>query len=332
MNFLLLAGEGTIYVAKWAIALRTLGHKTHTICTRVCNPDLESLYNPVETGETKMWEELVFSAPDPDICICFGEPGGIASLVRKQRPNWKIVYCATNFICDDDSIHGESARAADYILAPSEGFLYRLELACEQDGNPATKGGVAYPAVPEKIREAIHKNPMVGPKRLGFVYEGGFACSPIWRDYREVVQKASGFGIPFTLYSADYMHGSKYLDFQEYMRCGAIVRQPIDYIEMLRQLRYYQCGWACGGNSAFATGACVTHKFFEYDAAGIPVVTDAKSELGKLTMFLGNGYAVDRTDALHYRDIITACQNVKPGKAPSMEQTVTNALREIGVL
>jgi len=333
MNFLLLAGEGTIYVTKWAVALRTLGHNIHTICTRVCNPDLDDMYSPIATGETAMWEEQVMSAPSPDICICFGEPGGIARIVRDRRPDWTIVYVATNFICDSDAIHGDSARAADYILAPSDGFLGRLERACELElkGKASVPGSVVYPAVPRKMKEAIHKIPRVGPKRPGFVYEGGIGVDPVWRDYREVVRKSSEFGIPFSLYSASYMNGSKYLDLQDYLKCGGIVHQPLDYMSMLRQLRYYQCGWACGGNEKFATGSCVTNKFFEYDAAGIPVVTDAGSELGKLTMFYGIGYAVNRSKPLHYQDIIKCCSKRKTGRLPDMEQVITNAFKELGV-
>jgi len=170
--------------------------------------------------------------------------------------------------------------ACDDVIVPSKGYARNLE-------RYGANAAVVYSMLPRDWFHEIDKTRInAGILESGIEVPSG----KTWRDYTEAQQKLTH---PLYIYAAtDICIDGPHPVHAHYQN----LLQVAPYMGMLRQLSKYAFGYAGAANSRHDINICVTNKFWEYIAAGVPVVTYHASEMAELVKESWVGVNLKRLD------------------------------------
>jgi len=154
----------------------------------------------------------------------------------------------------DTPAHMPDASRASHIVVPSDGY--------HKGSNYTT----VYSMLPMKLF------PEMPERRLDAgVLVSGIGIDPVYRDYREVQLSLSSelFIYPAQMEMSMRKHYSNLM-------------QQTTYIRMMSEIGKFTFGYAGAANSGHSIHDCVTNKFWEYVAAGLPIVTYRSDEMSEL--------------------------------------------------
>ena len=166
----------------------------------------------------------------------------------------------------------------DYLVCPSKGMKKNFGKVAEGDNCR-----VIYNKCPT-ILARDPKKPIENTVVLtsGLDHKGGVT----WRDYTWVQSLVKGQGMRLFIYSGspapDLIYS--YENLFRYL--------PLWY--MMNALGQYGFGWAGAANDRHTIHDCVTNKFWEYLAAGVPVMTYNSNEMKEIAQGLGVEYGTDK--------------------------------------
>lgn len=162
----------------------------------------------------------------------------------------RTIWDCHDFVCND-----ASSERFDAIVCPSRGMADKF----------GDKGYVVYSKVPERLFPE-----QAGLKVDAVVLQGTIGNGEAWADYSGLEERLER---PVFIYpSAD--------DHKGHEHCKVMQRLP--YHHMLSALTMYSAGYAGAANEGVTIHDCVTNKFWEYKAAGIPVITWRSDEMTEL--------------------------------------------------
>ncbi len=186
---------------------------------------------------------------------------GLIKLARVSVPDAQIIWDLNDLNSDAN----EYTQYASHIFTPSTSMAGQLKT-----DTPKT---VIYSMLPQVLFPAIvhqAKRNQAGILALGV----GIDTDPIWRDYRTI---ANNLGL--------YILAGNYKP--ELLTHYNNVLQTLPYTLMMQALTRYAYGYAGSANDRHDINTCVTNKFWEYIAAGIPVVTFKAAEMDSILTKIG---------------------------------------------
>jgi len=142
------------------------------------------------------------------------------------------------------------------------------------------------------------------PKAGGIVYQGGTATSVRHRNLVPLVKACTDANIPFFLYSSN----NRPQDDPLYLSAGAVLCKPLEYRTLLDNLTRYRWGFCGCVRETRQWNAAYSNKFWEYWAAGIPVLVLHAELLGRYVEEHGVGVHCksikDLTERYHEQRLI----------------------------
>lgn len=113
--------------------------------------------------------------------------------------------------------------------------------------------------------------------------------SCVWRDYRQAQQLCREAGAPMFIYPA-MTQPANLLQYDNML-------QQLPCLRLWQQLPQYKWGWAGAANDRHTIHDCVTNKFWEYLACGVPPITWRSNEMTDIMReYYGWDADVDRVD------------------------------------
>lgn len=150
------------------------------------------------------------------------------------------------------------------------------------------RGAVVYSKVPAAlITPEARAAPSQPRNPETIVLASHVSTAPAWRDYRPIQQRFWDAGLMMWIYPTD-----RNQQIGEYDR----LMQTLPYVNYLNELTFYGWGYAGAANADHTIHDCVTNKFWEYLAAGIPVITYRSDEMTELAESMGVGVDLDWLD------------------------------------
>jgi glycosyltransferase involved in cell wall biosynthesis len=143
-------------------------------------------------------------------------------------------------------------------------------MCTDEDLAHAMKYGSGLPAIDALVYEGAHFAPV---QETGFVPGSKFYYE--YRDYCKFAARCTLMGIPLVFYGTRPQHES------EYLLAGAATHPMLPYRTMLAQIARYSWGFLGHPHSYVQWQRSMANKFFEYAAAGIPVIAWNCSESAK---------------------------------------------------
>jgi len=174
----------------------------------------------------------------------------------------------------------EYKHAFDSVLVPSQGYSDSLKAI-------GIESTVVYSMLPRAWFHPITDRLV----NAGVLVSGiDSKKGKVWRDYTEAQEK---------LQAELYVYGAISLSVDgphplhaEYD--NLMLTAP--YMGLMKQLSKYAFGYAGAGNSRHTIHDCVTNKFWEYIAAGLPVITFNSDEMSAIVKDQWSGIALDALD------------------------------------
>lgn len=164
-----------------------------------------------------------------------------------------------------DYIDNKAARLYDAVTCPSMGMA-----ECFGD-----KGVVVYSKVPKALWPRRDES---RPTVDAVVLQGTMFTNDTWSDYSGLEKR---LGRPVFFYPSDD---------RVPLVGGCRMMRKLPYLQLLNEMQYYAAGYAGASREDVTIHDCVTNKFWEYIAAGIPVLTYNSKEMAEL-----NKLAMDAT-------------------------------------
>lgn len=264
-------------VAKMIIAQQGEGHGVMLVYKRDCLPGMLAtvLSSSKYEGDAQLRQKLRMLAPGADVVWVHTSINSVqlaGDALRYLPPE-----CVTVWDVHDYSNQEYSTTVTaifDVVVCPSDGMVKRFTSA--SDGNELDVIRV-YNKCPRAFGRVPPKQPVGNSMVLasGIERKGG----TVWRDYTWLQEQCRAWGVQLFIYPGSVDAGL----IHEYDN----VMQMLPLWQMMDALSRYECGWAGAANDKHDIDCCVTNKFWEYLAAGIPPVTFNSMEMTEIAAELG---------------------------------------------
>jgi hypothetical protein len=172
------------------------------------------------------------------------------------------------------------APLSDSIIVPSEGYADML-------GKLGHTSAIVYSMLPKALFQDLPTSKV----NAGILVSGIESPSGmVWRDYTEAQKQLNA---ELFIYAGidPCVDGPHPLN-AHYENILTVA----PYMGMMRQLSKYSFGYAGAANSRHTIHDCVTNKFWEYIAAGLPIITFNSDEMSKIVKDQWSGIALDALD------------------------------------
>jgi len=170
---------------------------------------------------------------------------------------------------------------ADIVLAPSKAFEKRL-----QKQAPKAYVKTLYNKCPAAFKSTRQVQKIENSCILASDVEPPVHGSTVWRDYFEIKEDMRKAEIPLFVYPASNPNAiNRYYEF---------IMAPLPVDMLIERMSAYSFGWAGAGNNRHRIDDCVTNKFWEYLAAGIPVATFRSDEMRDLAEEVEVGFDIEK--------------------------------------
>ena len=257
-----------------------------------------------------------------DLYHIHNEPDWLVSTVRRYTDKPIVYDCHDLESMRSSAPSTDEANAFEACTAaifPSQAYRYgALEvhfaamrekqsrvvysMCTEQDVAFAMQFGSGLPTIDALVYEGAHFAPN---QETGFVPGSKFYYE--YRDYRKFAGRCTLMGIPLVLYGTRPQHET------EYLLAGAITHPMMPYRTMLAQLSRYSWGFLGHPHSHVQWQRSMANKFFEYAAAGIPVIAWNCSESAAWITDNNVGVVVksyaELSEAFADKDLQKRCRN-----------------------
>ena len=292
MRILNISGSGCSRFIKEGLAVQELGHEVLFLSNEYRNQSILpqiNLLSYFDSNKENLKNKLELFR-GVDIVHVHAEPFWLPSFIKDIFPNTKVIcdiHDSDKIRYDRDNEHEISAyKDCDAFIFPSK--LYRNELK-QLFKFKTDLTEIVY----NKSHESVARmRPM--PKIGGVAYQGGLTDETMpHRDYRELACWFSILGIPF------HLHFSNKVFARSYANTGALLYSPLPFYNLMSRLTRYDWGLAASPNDKNPDGQWLksaAHKFYEYAACGLPVVTWGESEMADVIRDTGCGYVFDNRE------------------------------------
>lgn len=287
MRILSVSGAGCGRMIKEGLAAQRLGHEVIFLSNVFNNP----AYFP-EIFLMSYWENskehLKYKLQlfqDVDIVHVHSEPMWLGHFVKEVFPDTPVVFD----LHDSDMIRFDklnqderlSLSACDALVFPSANYKSKInELFGFTSDKPSA---IVY----NKAHESIPGVPSA-PRIGGVAYQGLATDESMdHRDYRDLARWFTRVGIPF------HIHFSSNRYSEHYRNTGALLYAPLPIYNLFSRLTRYDWGLAASPNDKKPDNQWLNsaaHKFYEYAACGLPVMTWGESEMADIIRETGCGY------------------------------------------
>ncbi|RLC65545.1 MAG: hypothetical protein DRI01_00600 [Chloroflexi bacterium] len=233
-----------------------------------------------------------------DILHVHNDPDSLIVHAGEVKGNRKLVFDVhdSNFVRHNHKTRQEKMAfaAADGYIFPSEGYKDILVETFSKYVKDKPYA-VVWPLCNEDM---LAINPL--PRVRGIVYQGNIHA-PVadvqlrlpYRIYTEFTAELTQKGIPFHIYP-----GSMYPEMKHYHNLGALLYEPAEYLQLLRQLTRYDWG-LCGAQVKHRQwNLAWPNKLAEYLIAGIPVLVYNAETCAKFVREEEVGIVVNSIDEL----------------------------------
>ena len=258
--------------------LKERGHQVHIVTERPVHAygwkDFDALHL-VHTGHLdgapRLDKDQIYSTikainDSVDIFHFHNEPDWPMEVIRAATKK-PLVYDIHDMVSQRQEMPDEEKTAfecADAFVCPSRDYV---DIVKGRSNKPVIE---LLSCVPSKLFPTVRRKPF----HNGLVYEGGLKGKPRegsqqfeFRSWKDVFTMLGQLDVPITAYPTS---GEE--DYSEYAKGGAMIMQPVNYDEMLKNLTSFEAGLV---GTPFNTGAfngANPNKMFEYAAAGIPMI------------------------------------------------------------
>lgn len=179
------------------------------------------------------------------------------AMVHEGTQRWLVWDC-------HDYVDSSASAGYDSVVCTCRGMAGESWL-CPSHVVYSKVAGVMWPEWSERCVNAC-------------VFQGTLDRSVMWGDYSGL-----DVGMPLFVYpSGDDVSGFEHMH----------LMRRVSYLDMLRRLSMYECGYAGASQPGVVLDRVVTNKYWEYIAAGIPVMLGGEcAEMSVLSAMYGLGVA-----------------------------------------
>lgn len=317
LNIVMVSAHACIRCQKMALPLISDGHNVHMVAQKI--PSFWESYKTFsvyhDAGQLISTIEQFEKAGNVDLYHCHNEPSWFVTVLKERTKRPVLLDVHDTFLTrltDDEEINLKNAgfnacrvmteERTNFQIA--DGLLFVSpkvrDLTCKEFklNQPAL-------VMPQYLPEFLYKYNF-GRWQGGLVYEGkvtlpnevvehGRSLGFDYCDYTKVAADCARIGMDFHLYAA-----RKDPAFMSYFKT-AFVHEPVAYKELMTNLSAHD--WGLVGNTidSYQWQTTLANKFFEYIAAGVPVVSINAAECSKLIDQYNVGITVESIDELAAR-------------------------------
>ena len=291
MKVLFVSGAGCGRYIKEGLALQDLGHDVVFLTNRFVDDSFYPFMNCVSFYERRNLKSKLQYFQDFDIVHVHSEPFNLGWYVKQFYPDIPVIYDLhdSDFIrfgrANEDEL--KSYSECDGFVFPAK--MYENILVNEMNLEQPTTH-IYNKALPELL--TLIQMPRIG----GVAYAGGLYGETMpHRDYRELAVWFFENGIPF------HLHFGKTKFAKIYSHTGALMYAPKKHFELMNMLTRYDWGLAASPNDKHPDRQWLTttaHKFFEYAAMGLPVLTWGDCEMSDIVKETGCGLVLENREEL----------------------------------
>jgi glycosyltransferase involved in cell wall biosynthesis len=318
LNIVMVSGHACVRVQKMALPLLQDGHNVHLVAQKI--PSFWESYKTVsmysDAGQLINIIDLFEKSNAVDIYHCHNEPSWFVTLLKERTKKPVILDVHDTFLTRLTSNQEDNMRnaGADPVRVTSEertnfqladGLIFVSDpvrkITCEEFN--LNQPNIA---IPQYVPEFLYKYNL-GRWLGGLVYEGKVML-PVeikehdraygfdYCDYTEVASKCAKTGIDFHLYAA-----RNEPEFEKYFEGKAFIHNPVPYRELLSGITKHD--WGLVGNLIDSPQwqTTLANKFFEYIAAGVPIVAINAGACSDIIKEFDIGITVDSIEELAER-------------------------------
>lgn len=291
-------------VWKQGFALQKLGHEVIFMYERSANEFMEQFFkNTTRYADVNSFIQKIQQFRDIDIIHVHNEPDWMGHIAKQYRPDVPVVYDPHDLFSvripdlkDRFSDEKKSFETCDAFVYPSYGYQKHCRKLYESVGIKHKPDLVLY-SWPNM--DFLTDAPL--PRFGGIVYEGGLRIKEQhpsipenykyhqYRDFNPIFQELTRLGIPVMAFpgnaDAIFHHGNS----------GALVTPPMPYMSLMDHLGRFD--WGLVGSplqDSLQWHYAMPHKFLEYLAAGLPVISFNAHEIERFIKKHRVGIVVDK--------------------------------------
>jgi len=245
-----------------------------------CQPDMfPAVYCATRYAAAAQFKQkLQFCGESSDVVwvhTSIGNPDMIDA-VREYLPDAFIVWDVHDFVVD--KMTPERIALADVIVCPGKRMAQQIK---EKGG---THKGMPVQVIYNKCPRAFGCDGMDADVVQNSVVLGsgvGVPGGTVWRDYTGAQKLVHDIGMQLFVYSADIN--------PELVQHYTFLLRRLPLWLLIERMACYEIGWAGAANAEHDIDVCVTNKFWEYLAAGIPVMTFKSAEMAEIAQAMHVG-------------------------------------------